>query len=74
MSTDPYLPDLAPDEIAAVCASRGHPGCTFNPWYGTTWCRCGEVTYPGDAVNFDLTRNLGPLSSWRPRALLSEEA
>lgn len=31
-----------------LCADHGHPGVTFNPWAGRTWCLCGEVTYDGD--------------------------
>lgn len=63
--TDLYLPDLTPDEVPAVCAEHNHPGSTYNAAMGKTWCRCGAVTYPGDAVDWALTRNDGPLSPWR---------
>lgn len=32
------------------CAEHGHPGVTFNPREGKTWCLCGAVVVEGDAV------------------------
>lgn len=42
---------------AASCAAACHPGVTFNPLqgeHGTTWCPCGQVTYPGQPSTVDL--------------------
>ena len=44
-----------------LCADRGHPGATFNPWHDKTWCLCGEVVRDGDqATHADCCG--GPLS------------
>lgn len=35
-----------------LCAEHGHPGVTYNPWFGPegrTWCLCGEVVTEGGA-------------------------
>lgn len=53
------------------CASLGHPGVTFNPLYGpdgTTWCLCGEASYPGrpDTVDQHLACCCGPLDRYKP--------
>lgn len=31
-----------------LCADHGHPGVTYNPWEGRTWCLCGDATYEGN--------------------------
>jgi len=33
-----------------ACESEGHPGVTFNPWLGRTWCNCGAVVKDGNTV------------------------
>lgn len=33
-----------------LCAEHGHPGDTFNPWEGATWCLCGDVVRAGHHV------------------------
>ena len=33
-----------------LCAEHGHPGVTFNPWMGKTWCLCGEIVREGDSA------------------------
>ena len=60
-----YLDPPPVSERPALCASHGHPGHCFNPRADRTWCLCGEVTYSGDRVDWELTRNDGPLSMWR---------
>lgn len=31
-----------------LCAEHGHPGVTYNPQMGRTWCLCGQVARDGD--------------------------
>ena len=31
-----------------LCAEHGHPGVTYNPWMGKTWCLCGDVVRDGN--------------------------
>ena len=52
-----------------LCADMGHPGVTWNEWLNTTWCLCGNVTYPGREPTVDqhLACCGGPLSR-RPDA------
>jgi hypothetical protein len=50
-------------ERARVCAELGHPGATFNPWFGPdgqTWCACGQVTTAGNTAGH-ITCCGGPL-------------
>lgn len=46
------------------CADLGHPGVTYNPLCGRTWCLCGEVTYeePPLTVEQHLACCNGPLT------------
>lgn len=50
------------------CAGLGHPGVTFNPWALTTWCLCGQHTYPGRPTTADdhLACCGGPLTEGIP--------
>jgi hypothetical protein len=41
---DPSPTRTRPD----LCAERGHPGATYNPWRDKTWCLCGEVVRDGN--------------------------
>ena len=31
-----------------LCEEHGHPGVTYNPWAGRTWCLCGRVVRDGN--------------------------
>ena len=55
---------LTLDDRDRICADLGHPGCTYNSRLDRTWCACGQATYPGYCVDWELTRNGGPLASW----------
>lgn len=39
---------MRPAKRPDLCAEYGHPGVTWNPWIGRTWCLCGTHTYPGN--------------------------
>lgn len=54
----PPLPAKRPD----LCADLDHPGCTYNPIQGKTWCLCGDVIYDGDQAVQCLSCCGGPLS------------
>lgn len=56
--------------MKTTCAEFGHPGVTFNPSqgvHGTTWCLCGENSYPGrpDTVDQHLACCGGPLDRFK---------
>jgi hypothetical protein len=52
------LEDMLPPYLYSVhrewCVARNHPGTTFNPLMGQTWCACGEVITAGDTATHDL--------------------
>lgn len=33
-----------------LCPTLDHPGVTYNPWLGKTWCLCGAVIRDGNHV------------------------
>jgi hypothetical protein len=35
------------------CAAAGHPGVTYNPLCGRTWCLCGERIYTETPLTVD---------------------
>lgn len=39
---------MAEESTRAWCAERGHPFVTYNPWLGSTWCRCGKRREQGE--------------------------
>ncbi|SDJ07436.1 hypothetical protein SAMN05444157_1599 [Frankineae bacterium MT45] len=61
---DPASGHSSPGALAAAratesrhrewCADRGHPGTTYNPLMGLTWCACGLVITVGDTATHDL--------------------
>jgi hypothetical protein len=42
------------------CVERDHPGTTYNPLMGKTWCACGEVVTDGDTATHDLCCRVEP--------------
>lgn len=34
-----------------LCSEHGHPGVTYNPWRGRTWCLFGDVARDGDCAS-----------------------
>jgi len=45
-----------------LCASQGHPGCTYNPWMDKTWCLCGQRVQDGNQFTHSACCG-GPLTS-----------
>lgn len=49
-----------------MCASLGHPGCTYNTQLDTTWCLCGARTHPGNTAVPHVSCCGGPLEETIP--------
>lgn len=44
----------------AWCVEHDHPGTTFNPCQGKTWCACGQVITEGDTATHELCCGVTP--------------
>lgn len=51
------------EERDSRCVELHHPGVTYNPWEGKTWCACGAVVVAGDTATHGVACCRGPLDS-----------
>jgi hypothetical protein len=51
---DGQIPHFERSRWRDWCVARSHPGTTFNPLMGKTWCACGEFITDGDTATHDL--------------------